>query len=104
MQIPTHFKDEMEQTKLHSRQLVDVEVSIYPFFLNMKTELSSCSLAKDKTKRGKPYHKTIVTVFFASLLEVRDNGRPNPNYVADNVYQPRKRQLTCLNCTSQRLS
>ena len=104
MQIPTHFKVEMEQTKLHSRQLVDVEVSMYPFFLNMKTEMSSGSHAEDETKRGKPYHKTIAAVFFACLIEVRDNERPNPKYVADNVYQPRKRQITCLNCTSQRLS
>ena len=40
MQIPTHFKDEMEQTKLYSPQLIDVEVSIYRFFLNMEKEKS----------------------------------------------------------------
>ena len=104
MQIPAQFKDEMEQTKLHFRQLVDVDVSIYPFLLNMKTEKSSGNHAKAEANRGKPYHKTIAAVFLASLLEVRDNERPNLNYVADNVYQPRKRQITCLNCTSQRLS
>ena len=51
MQIPTHFEDEMEQAELHSRQMVDVEVSIYPFFLNMKTEISSGNHAKAETKR-----------------------------------------------------
>ena len=30
----------MERTKLHSPQLLDVDVSIYPFFLNMETEIS----------------------------------------------------------------
>ena len=33
----------MEQAELHSAQLVNVEVSIYPFFLNMETEMTqSC--------------------------------------------------------------
>ena len=32
MQNATHFKDKMEQTELHSAQLVDEIVSIYPFF------------------------------------------------------------------------
>ena len=70
MKIPTQFKDEMEQAELHSPQLVNVEGSIYPFFLNMKTEKSIGSHAKTETKRGKPYHKTIAAVFFASLFEV----------------------------------
>ena len=30
----------MEQTKLHSAQLVNVKVSIYPFFLNKKTQMN----------------------------------------------------------------
>ena len=46
MEIPTHFKDEMEQTKLRSPQLVDVEVSIYPFFLNIKREISQGNCVK----------------------------------------------------------
>ena len=45
MQIPTHFKDEME-TELHFPQMVDVEWSIYPFFLNMETEISPGNHAK----------------------------------------------------------
>ena len=40
----------MEQADLHSPQLVDIEVSIYPFFLNMKTEISSGNHAKSKLK------------------------------------------------------
>ena len=52
MKIPTQFKDEMEQAELHSPQLVNVEVSIYPFFLNMKTEINIGSHAKIETKRG----------------------------------------------------
>ena len=59
MRIPAQFKDEIEQTELHCSQLVNVELSIYPFFLNMKTEISSGSDAKAETTRGKPYHKTI---------------------------------------------
>ena len=104
MEISTQFKDEMEQTELHSSQLVNVEVSIYPFFLNMKTEISSGSHAKAETTRGKPYHKTIASVFLASLLEVRDNERPDPNDVANNIHQPRQRKVTCLNRPLQRLS
>ena len=46
MQIPTHFEDEMEQTEPHSAQLVDVEISIYPFFLNNETEISCGNRAK----------------------------------------------------------
>ena len=53
MQIPRHFKDEMERTKLHSSQLVNVELSIYPFFLNMKTETSSGSHVKAESKKNK---------------------------------------------------
>ena len=104
MQIPTQFKDEMEQRELHTSQLVNVEISIYPFFLNMKTELSSGSHAKAETKRGKPYHRTTAAVFLASLLEVRDNEWPNPDDVANNIHQPRQRKITCLNRPSQRLS
>ena len=96
--------DEMEQTKLHSSQLVNVEISIYPFFLNMKTEISSGSRVKAETQRGKPYHKTIAAVFPASLFEVRDNERPNPHNVAHNIHQPRQRKVTCLNRPSQRRS
>ena len=56
MQIPTLFKDKMEQTILHLSQLVNVEISTYPFFLNMKTEISSGSHVKAETQRRKPYH------------------------------------------------
>ena len=115
MQIPTQLKNEMEQVKLHSSQLVNVEISIYPFFLNMKTEISSVSHFKAKTQRRKPYHKTIAAVFLASLLEVRDNKRPNPDDVANNIHQPRQRKdhlsqlhvakivLTASNHNAQRL-
>ena len=94
----------MEQAELHSSQLVKVEISIYPFFLNMKTETNSGSHAKTETKKGKPYHKTIAAVFLASLFEVRDNERPNPDNVAHNIHQPRQRKVTCLNRPSQRWS
>ena len=104
MQTPTQFKDEVEQAELHSPQLVILEVSIYPFFLNMKTEISSGSHAKTETKRGKPYHKTFAAVFLASLFELRDNERPNPDDVAHNIHQPRQRKGTCLNGPPQRLS
>ena len=104
MQIPTQFKDEMEQTELYSSQLVNVEISIYPFFLNMETETSSGSHDKAETQRGKPYRKTIAAVFPASLLEVRDNEWQNHDDVANNIHQPRQRKITCLNRPSQRLS
>ena len=94
----------MEQAELQSSQLVNVEVTIYPFFLNMKTEKSSGSHGKTETKRGKPYHKTIAAVFLASPFEVRDNERPNPDDVAHNIHQPRQRKVTCLNRLSQRWS
>ena len=41
----------MEQAELHSPQLVYIEVSIYPFFLNTKTEISSGTHAKAETTR-----------------------------------------------------
>ena len=104
MKIPTQFKDEMEQAELHSPQLVDIEVSIYPFFLNMKTEISSGSRAKAQTKSGKPYNKTIAAVFLASLLRVRDNQRPHSDDVAHNIHQPRQGKVTRLNRPPQRLS
>ena len=85
-EIPTQFKDEMEQTELHSPQLVNVEVSIYPFFVNMKTEISSGSHAKAENKRGKSYHKTIAAVFLASLFKMGDNQLSNPNDVAHNFH------------------
>ena len=97
-QIPTQFKDEMEQTKLHCPQLVNVEIFINPFFLNMQTEINSGSHVKAENQRGKPYHKTIAAVFLASLLEVRDNKQPSPDDVA------MQKKVICLNCTSQRLS
>ena len=76
----------MEQAELHSPQLVDIEVSIYPFFLNTKTEISSGGHAEAETTRGKPYHKTVAAVFLASLFQIRDNERPNPNDVAHNIH------------------
>ena len=51
MQIPTHFKDVMDQTELHSTQLVNVEVSISPFLLQMETEISSGNHAKIEKAR-----------------------------------------------------
>ena len=104
MRIPTQFKDEMEQAKLHSPQLVKIEVPIYPFFLNMKREKSIGSHVKTQTKRGKSYHKSIAAVLPASLFEVRDNERPNSDDVAHNIHQPRQGKITCLNHPSQRLS
>ena len=94
----------MEQRELHSSQLVNVEKFIYPFFLNMKTEISIGSHAKAEIKKGKPYHKTIAAVFLASLFEVKDNERPNPDDVANNIHRSRQRKFTCLNRPSQRLS
>ena len=76
----------MEQAELHSPQLVNIEVSIYPFYLNMKTEISIDSHAKTETKKGKSYHKAIAAVFFTNLFEVRDNEWPNPNDVAHNIH------------------
>ena len=76
----------MEQAGIHSPQLVNIEVSIYPFFQNMKTEISIGSHAKTETKRGKSYQKTIAAVFLASLFEVRDNERPNSHDVAHNIH------------------
>ena len=70
----------------------------------MKTEISSDSDAKAETTRGKSYHKTLAAVFLASLCEVWDNERPNPDDVANNIHQPRQREVTCLNRRSQRLS
>ena len=104
MKIPTQFKDEMEQAELHSPQLVNLEVSIYPFFLNTKTEISFGSHDKTQTKRGKSYHKTIAAVFLASLVDVRDNERPNSDDVAHNIHQPRQGKIICLNHPSQGLS
>ena len=101
MKIPTQVR---EQAELHSPQLVNVEVSIYPFFPNMKTEISIGSHAKTETKRGKPYHKTIAAVFRTSLFEVRDNERTSPDDVAQNTHQPRQGKITCLNRLSQGLS
>ena len=40
----------MEQAELHCSQVVNVEVSIYPFFLNTETKISSGSHAKAETK------------------------------------------------------
>ena len=76
----------MEQAEIHSTQLVNIEVSIYPFFLNKKTEISIGSHAKTETKRGKSYHKTIAAVFLASLFEVTDNERRNSDDVAHNIH------------------
>ena len=82
MQIPTHFKDKIEQAEHHSAQLVDVEVSIYPLLLNMETQISSDNQAKNKT--------TIAAVLLPSLFLGRNNERQHPDDVADNVYQPKR--------------
>ena len=80
----------MEQTELHSRQLLNVEISIDPFFLNMKTEISSGNHAKIEIKKRRLYHKTIAAVLLASFLEVSNNKRPHLDNAADNIHQPRK--------------
>ena len=94
----------MEQADFHSPQLVNVEVSIHPFFLNKKTEINIGSHTKTETKRGKPYHKTIAAVFLASLFEVRDNERPKLDDVAHNIHEPRQGKITCLDRPSQGMS
>ena len=68
IQIPTHFKDTKEQAELHSAQLVDVEVSIYPFFLNMETEISIGNHAKKWHSKRNTYKKTIAAVLPSSLF------------------------------------
>ena len=71
MEIPTHFKDEMEQTKLHSPQLVDVEVSNYPFFLNIKTEKSQSNYAKIESAGKNIQQDYRRCPFFQSPLDKR---------------------------------
>ena len=102
----------MEQAELHSPQLVNLEVSIYPFFLNMKTEISIGSHAKTETKRGKSYHKTIAAVFLGSLSEVRDNERPNSVMLLTTSTSPGRERSPvsialrkdCLDCIQSRCS
>ena len=64
MQIPTHFKVEMEQTELHSAQLVDVEVSIYPFFRKMETEKSRGNHATNGIARKQHTTRLSLLSFF----------------------------------------
>ena len=42
----------MEQAKLHSAQLINIEVFIYYFFLNTRKEINNGNYAKEKSKRG----------------------------------------------------
>ena len=102
MQTPTHFEDKMEQAELRSAQLIDVEVSIFPFFLNMETEISSGNHAKKENTR-KRHTPRIAAVLFPCLFQVKDNEWPHLDDIADNVYQTRERKVACINCFSERL-
>ena len=105
MQIPTHFEDEMEQTELHSAQLVDVEVSICPFSPNTEVEIGSDNHVKIESARKIHTTRLWPLSFFpvSFMYETRDKEGPHPDYVADNIQQPRKKKIKCLNCPSQRL-
>ena len=58
----------MEQTELHFAQMVDVEVSLYPFFLIMETEISRGNYAKFKITRKQHTTRLSPLSFYSSLL------------------------------------
>ena len=79
----------MEQAELHSPQLVNVDVSIYPVFLNKTTWINGDNLRKGNWKR-KPHHKTISAILLPSLFQIRYYEWPHTDDVTDNIQESRK--------------
>ena len=85
MQLPTHFKNKMERAKLHSAQLVFLEVPINAFFSKQGETIKFWQLCEEENWKKKPYRKTIATVPLRRLFFVRDNAWPHPDDLTDDI-------------------
>ena len=101
----------MEQTELHSDQLVNVKVSIYPFLLNKKTRTNMGIIRKGNSKK-KPYHKAISTVLLPSFFKYKTVGGQTPMMLLTTSRSPRRERSPvstamrrdCLDCIQSRCS
>ena len=75
MGLLTDFKKKMQQTELHSRLLVHVEVAVSSLLLKQNTAqgMRVRETAPTRPKRERPYHKTNPIVFASRLFQVGDN-------------------------------
>ena len=87
MGLLTDFKKKMQQTELHSRYLVHIEVPVNSLLLKQNTAqwMRVWETAPTRPKRGRTYHKTIPIVFASRLFQVGDNQGPNADDVGNNV-------------------
>ena len=88
----------MEQAEVHSRQLVDVEVSTYPFLLNMKTEISGGNHAKAETK--KESHTKILSKNKTPIMLLTTSTSPGRERSPVSIALRRD----CLDCIESRCS
>ena len=89
MGLVTYFKKEMQQTELHARHLVHVEVPVNSLLRKRNTaQLNRVRKQRrcDQT-RERPYHKTIPVVFASRFLQIGDNQGPNADDVGNDVDQ-----------------
>ena len=89
MGLLTDFKKNIQQTELHSRQLVHLKKPVNSLLLKHNTEqkIRVRKVHQHDQKRGRPHHKTIAIVFASRLLQIGDNHGPNADDVGDNVYK-----------------
>ena len=95
MGLLTDFKKKMQQTELHSRHLVHVEVPVTSLLLKHNTAqlMRVQTVHQHDQKRGRSHHKTITIVFAPRLLQIGNNQGPNADDVGDNVKKMRHTQV-----------
>ena len=101
----------MKQTKLHSAQLVDIKVPIYPFFLNKKTQMT---MGAGWEKRKRKNHTTRLSPlsFFPVSLRYETISGHTPMMLLTTSRRPGRerspvsmaRRRDCLDCIQSRCS
>ena len=83
----------MQQTELHSRHLIDVEVPVTSLLLNTTDTINVSTIMHYTIKRGRVYHKTIAVLFASRLFQIGENQWPHCDDVGYNIHNMRHTQV-----------
>ena len=88
------FKKKMQQTELHSRHLIQVEVPVNSL-LPKHHRYNNCRYesAPTRSKRGRLYHKTIAIILASRFLQIGDDQWPHTDDVGYNIHKMRHIQV-----------
>ena len=101
----------MEQTELHSAQLVNVKVSIYPFFLNKETSINMGNIRKGNLKKSHTTRLSPLSFFPVSFKYETMSGQTPMMLLSTSRSPGRERspvsmamRKDCLDCIQSRCS